>query len=86
MIRICFVARHLDRNGCWSVEARVEDVGFGWRHYPCEFNHGLVCLTPYPSTNASEVNTLSVQHTSSYSLYSTSICDNWMIMTLGLYR
>jgi len=35
MIRIPFVAWHLDRNGCWSVEGRVEDVGFGWRRCPC---------------------------------------------------
>jgi len=39
MIRIRFVARRLDCNGCWSMEGRVENVGFGWRRCP----YGLTC-------------------------------------------
>jgi len=35
MIRIHSVAQHLDHNGCWSMEGRVEDVCFGWRRCPC---------------------------------------------------
>jgi len=38
MMRVRFVARHLDRNRWWSVEGCVEDVGYGWRRWRCGSN------------------------------------------------